>query len=410
MDMLPEEVGQIGKCRKQGGEKIQRLVGMLPKFDIDVSVKPITSNVLRIQIYLAADFEWHGRWHGGAQSFWLWVEDSNTNKIHYHEQFVLSRRGYAEPFDIDFSIPLFQSASTQYFVRIVADGWVGVEQLFPVPVGNIELPKDKTLHTDLLDLTPLPTSALNNPAYERLYSKFETFNPVSPMYLCWCDLTNYVNVPFRQIQTQLFHVLYHTDVPVLLGAPTGSGKTVIAELAVLRMKKLFPKAICVYIAPLKALARERLKEWKARLGMPPLKWSVLELTGDTHHDKRALDTADILICTPEKWDLISRGWRGSSGKAAKSFVSKVRLLVMDEVHLLGEERGAVLEAIVSRTRFISRFMEQKIKDENSEERAPAEMTRIIGLSTMLANPIDLADWIGIKTTGAGAASMRGLCK
>ena len=72
-----------------------------------------------------------------------------------------------------------------------------------------------------------------------------------------------------------------------------------------RMKRLHPKGVCVYIAPLKSLARERLKEWRKRLGTPPLNWSVLELSGDTHHGKKALDKADVLVCTPEKWDLIS---------------------------------------------------------------------------------------------------------
>ncbi len=61
---------------------------------------------------------------------------------------------------------------------------------------------------------PLPVSALNNSQYERLYTKFSHFNP---------------------IQTQIFHVAYHTDHNVLLGAPTGSGKTVAAELCVMRL-------------------------------------------------------------------------------------------------------------------------------------------------------------------------------
>ena len=95
-------------------------------------------------------------------------------------------------------------------------------------------------------------------------------------------------------------MLYHTDTPVFLGAPTGSGKTAIAELAILRMKKQHPNGICVYNAPLKALARERLKEWRKRLGAAPLNWSILELSGDTHHDQNALERADVLVCTPEK--------------------------------------------------------------------------------------------------------------
>ena len=102
------------------------------------------------------------------------------------------------------------------------------------------------------------------------------------------------------------------------------------------MKRLEPKSKCVYIAPLKSLARERLKEWRRKLGSPPFNWKVLELSGDTHHDEKTLKNADILVCTPEKWDLISRGWRGSEEFSAKAFVKEVRLLVIDEIHLLGE--------------------------------------------------------------------------
>lgn len=166
----------------------------------------------------------------------------------------------------------------------------------------------------------------------------------------------------------------------------------------------------MYIAPLKSLARERLKEWRKRLGPAPLNWSVLELSGDTHHGKRELEKADVLVCTPEKWDLISRSWRGDVGSEARSdakgFVRRVRLLVIDEIHLLGEDRGAVLEAIVSRTRFISKHVSDG--EPKEDQTNGHEMTRIIGLSTALANPIDLADWMGIPTSGHGAIARRGL--
>ena len=152
-----------------------------------------------------------------------------------------------------------------------------------------------------------------------------------------------------------------------------------------------------------------------KLGSAPLNWSILELSGDTHHGKRELDRADILVCTPEKYDLISRGWRGdvdSEVLDAKSFIQRVHLLVIDEVHLLGEDRGAVLEAIVSRTRFISMQQKGKLTQEQGsgggDESAEGEMTRIIGLSTALANPLDLADWMGVKTQGPASTARRGL--
>jgi activating signal cointegrator complex subunit 3 len=180
------------------------------------------------------------------------------------------------------------------------------------------------------------------------------------------------------------------------------------------MKSNNPNGICVYIAPLKALARERLKAWQNSFGRPPLNWRVLELSGDTSHDQIILQNADILICTPEKWDLISRGWRGrvgaSGNSSGKDFVTRVHLLVLDEVHLLGEDRGAVLEAIVSRTRFISRYNqcnERKIS-EDANKSGFVEATRILGLSTALANPTDLADWIGIETGSADRNSLKGM--
>lgn len=72
--------------------------------------------------------------------------------------------------------------------------------------------------SELLDLQPLPTTALNNPQLEKIYS-FTHFNP---------------------IQTQVFHPLYHTDCNVLLGAPTGSGKTIAAELAIFKVFRDYP--------------------------------------------------------------------------------------------------------------------------------------------------------------------------
>lgn len=306
--------------------------------------------------------------------------------VSYHQEYILfSRRTHPAPITLELTIPAFDPLPPQYFIRVVSDSWIGSETLLPVTFAHLMMPDQSMPYTDLMDLTPLPTSALQNKQFEQLYAKFETFNP---------------------IQTQLFHVLYHTDAPVLLGAPTGSGKTLVAEIALLRMKRLNPTAKCVYIAPLKSLARERLKEWKKRLGGEPLKWKVLELSGDTHHDKRTLQNADVLVCTPEKWDLVSRGWQGEQG--GKDFVKDVRLLVIDEIHLLGEERGAVLEAIVSRTRFISRLLEAEGRVNSATGQKKYDATRIVGLSTAVANPYDLADWIGIDVDGVHTGAKIGL--
>ena len=109
----------------------------------------------------------------------------------------------------------------------------------------------------------------------------------------------------------------------------------------------------VYIAPLKALVRERVKDWKVRLEQR-LGKHVVELTGDVVPDSQAIASADIIVTTPEKWDGVSRSWQ------TRQFVRSVALIVIDEIHLLGDDRGPVLEVIVSRTNFISSNTDKKV--------------------------------------------------
>jgi hypothetical protein len=81
LDMTPEEVGQLCRAKKAVGQKVQRFVGMIPRPKVVCKVLPVTRDVLRFQVEIAPDFEWNGRWHGGAVGFWMWVEDSSTQRM-----------------------------------------------------------------------------------------------------------------------------------------------------------------------------------------------------------------------------------------------------------------------------------------------------------------------------------------
>src|ERR1043165_1384589 len=129
-----------------------------------------------------------------------------------------------------------------------------------------------------------------------------------------------------------------------------------------------PRSKVVYIAPLKALVRERVDDWQARL-IGPMKRRLVELTGDVTPDLHSIESSDIIITTPEKWDGISRSWQH------RSYVQDVSLVIIDEIHLLGGDRGPILEVIVSRMNYIGSQTEKKV--------------RIVGLSTALANAQDL---------------------
>uniref|UniRef100_A0A182NQQ9 Activating signal cointegrator 1 complex subunit 3 n=1 Tax=Anopheles dirus TaxID=7168 RepID=A0A182NQQ9_9DIPT len=357
-DMEEKEIGDFLRNHRYA-KIVKRCAQEFPMLEIEATLQPITRTVLRIRVFIQASFRWNDRVHGKtAESFWIWIEDPESNYIYHSEYFQITKRQTMrqEEQELVMTIPLKDPLPPQYYIRVASDTWLGSNNLVPLSFKHLILPEVHPPHTELLPLQPLPVTVLNNRKYESLY-KFTHYNP---------------------IQTQIFHCLYHTDNNVLLGAPTGSGKTIAAEMAMFRVFRLLPTGKVVYIAPLKALVKERMDDWKVRIEQK-LGKKVVELTGDVTPDIRAIKESSVIVTTPEKWDGISRSWQ------TRDYVRDVALIVIDEIHLLGEDRGPVLEVIVSRMNFISSHTERTV--------------RIVGLSTALANARDLANWLGIETMG-----------
>ena len=359
-DMEAAELAALSRSNPQTGARIAACVNSFPWLEMEAAVQPLTRTVLRVSLSLWAPFTWRESAHGGSLRWHVWVEDQDHEHIYHYEVLSLSKRQHATKggAQLAFTIPVFEPMPPQYYIRCVSDSWLGSENTLELSLRDIVLPRAGTLagptHTELLHLRPLPRSALRQPAYEALYAgRFTHFNAV---------------------QTQAFHTLYCTDASVLLGAPTGSGKTVSAELVLLRSFATSPGRLVVYIAPLKALVRERVQDWRQGL-CAALGKRLVELTGDTASDSRALDAADLVVTTPEKWDAVSRGWN------RRACVRRVTALVIDEIHLLGADRGPVLEVLVSRMRYIAA--------------ATGTPLRVVGLSTALANAGEVGAWLGV---------------
>uniref|UniRef100_A0A5K3FBK7 Helicase ATP-binding domain-containing protein n=1 Tax=Mesocestoides corti TaxID=53468 RepID=A0A5K3FBK7_MESCO len=353
----------------RGAEFVSRLASYLPVISLDVETQPVTRNILRITVRLTPNFTWVDRHHGAASPllFWVWVEDPDESCIYHSEVFALSKKMVVNAkkenaAELIFTIPLHEPIPSQYLVRCMSDRFLGSEFVAPIPLRSLRLPHADPPHTDLLTLDPLPVGVLKNSRYEAIYP-FTHFNP---------------------IQTQVFHTLYHQDVNVLLGAPTGSGKTAAAEFAIFRVFNTAPNKKCVYIAPLKALVRERVDDWNVRIWQK-LGKRVVELTGDVSPDAGLLRSADLIVTTPEKWDGVSRSWR------QRAYVQQIALIVIDEIHMVGEERGPILEVIVSRANFIANQLNTHI--------------RIVGLSTALANAVDMAAWLRVPLSPLDVAAI-----
>lgn len=353
-DMEPAEIGELVHNKKMGNV-ISRLLDNFPTLSIESEIAPLNRDVLRIRLWLTPDFKWNDRHHGTSEPFWIWVENSETSEIFHYEFFILSRKKLYDDHELNFTIPLSDPLPSQIYVRAVSDRWLGAETVHPISFQHLIRPDTESVYTDLLNLQPLPISALKNPLLEELYGqRFQYFNPM---------------------QTQIFHCLYHTPANVLLGSPTGSGKTVAAELAMWWAFREKPGSKVVYIAPMKALVRERVQDWGKRLA-GPMGLKLVELTGDNTPDTHTIRDADIIITTPEKWDGISRSWQ------TRGYVRQVSLVIIDEIHLLGGDRGPILEIIVSRMNYIASQSKGSV--------------RLLGMSTACANATDLGNWLGVK--------------
>lgn len=87
----------------------------------------------------------------------------------------------------------------------------------------------------------------------------------------------------------------------------------------------------IYIAPMKSLVQEMVGNFGERL--KPYGLKVGELTGDSQMSKEQIAETQVIVCTPEKWDIITR--RG----AERTFTQLVRVIIFDEIHLLHDDRG-----------------------------------------------------------------------
>ncbi|KAM0747473.1 Sec63-domain-containing protein [Meredithblackwellia eburnea MCA 4105] len=363
-DLEPAELAElIGSGDPKAGRLIHRLVHQFPKLELQAVVSPITRSTLKIELTITPDFQWDEKVHGQVEAFWILVEDVDREVILFHDQFMLRQR-YAVPLNgvpqdsyVSFTVPMMDPLPPNYFITVVSDRWLHSETCLPLSFQHLILPEKFPPPTTLLDLQPLPVSALHNREFEAIYSS---------------------SIPsFNKIQTQVFQALYATNDNVFVGAPAGSGKTICAEFALLRLWSQPKAARAVCIEPFQDVVDLRVAEWKAKFGDVQGGKEIVALTGETSADIRLLDKADLVVCTPGQWDLLSRRWK------QRKNVQTIGLLIADEIQTIGGEIGPTYEVVVSRTRYVAAQTENK--------------TRVVAFGCSLANARDLGEWIGANT-------------
>lgn len=150
---------------------------------------------------------------------------------------------------------------------------------------------------------------------------------------------------------------------LLAAIPTASGKTLLAELAMLKSIQAGGKAL--YIVPLRALASEKFRRFQefAELGV-----RVGISTGDYDQRDEGLGVNDIIVATSEKTDSLLRN--------ETAWMQDISVVVADEVHLIDSaDRGPTLEVTLAKLRKMN------------------PSCQILALSATVGNADELAAWL-----------------
>lgn len=233
---------------------------------------------------------------------------------------------------------------------------------------------------------------------------------------------------FNHMQSELSQALVYSEDNIVLSAPTGAGKTCVFEMAMGRLlqsefdnykrqqynqnetnqnKKIPNFRKIVYLSPSKALCQERYQDWSKRLSQIHESIVCVLITGDSNNDSSGkhgviqdIASAHVILTTPEKWDSITRKWTDNL-----YLIGSVKLLLIDEVHLIGDEsRGACLETVICRMKTVQRAAKaqqdncyvsgddkkQFSRSANTTPEALRSNMRLVAVSATLPNIGDIA--------------------
>lgn len=160
----------------------------------------------------------------------------------------------------------------------------------------------------------------------------------------------------------------------VVGMPTSSGKTKVAEISLIKVLSQFPNALCIYLAPFRSLANEIESSLSATLSV--VGYSVSNLYGRaqaTQKDRKIIETANVIIATPEKVKSILR--------ANPDLESRIKLVVVDEGHLVGGQ---------------DRYITSELLIEELKASLNKVGGKLILLSAVLPNLSDFSIWVSGK--------------
>ena len=156
---------------------------------------------------------------------------------------------------------------------------------------------------------------------------------------------------------------------LVLASPTASGKTLVAELCAVK-HVVENGGRVIYLTPLRALAWEKYEGFQTYSDLRKRDGRKIRVgisTGDLDRRSTYIEGYDIVITTNEKCDSLLRH--------RSPWMEGVSLVVADEIHLIGNDRGPTLEVAIARLRQMKPGLQ------------------ILALSATIRNADEVAEWL-----------------
>jgi helicase len=153
---------------------------------------------------------------------------------------------------------------------------------------------------------------------------------------------------------------------MVVASPTASGKTFIAEMAMIS-NVIGKRKKAIYVAPMRALVSEKYEEFKESYPYLRVAMSI----GDLDSLDQWLSSYDIIFVSTEKLDSLIRH--------GLSWLDNVGCIVIDEIHMLDDPgRGPTLEILITKLRRL------------------CKRAQMISLSATVGNARELSEWLNCE--------------
>ena len=384
------QMTELLRIQKNNCDSIYKLIHTFPKINVEINVQPLTRNCLFIEVIVIPDFNWLSNYHPHKEMFHLIVEDNDGQIILHHEMFCLKENNVQNKDEkiLGFIVPVTEVPPPMYFVKIVSDYWLNCVKTVPISFQNLILP-DKFI-------PPTPyNKTLARIGYREIFLKiFGIEENVSEGNKICEKFVKYYSDKFGElnnIQNQCIRSIINNDDSVFVGASVGSGKTQLAEFAIL--KKLFTlneakselildklQSPILYLCANDDFAEEKYSYFSELLEILELENTIKisYFTGDFPKDKNNFQLNDIIISTFLNFDKFVANYKSIPN------LRYLNLIILDDFHLLNNDDCAI-EAALTRLRILFASFQNKLKRKLD--------FRYIVLSAPLSNYTDVCEWL-----------------